>query len=261
MRRLLAAAALAALVAGSAPAAAQLRVTKRTDLAKPVKLEPGQAAILVGFRRPDKMSAGKSGILSFIRYDLETRDIAFQPKDAKKTGDTNTYYVQVKTADKKSALEHALMIVSAGDYALLGATPGPGGQVLNTFCLGAPTFRVNEGEVVYFGDVTPYINVKVLNGNGEGKSLPGIGPGSLLVGSMVKAMTAGRANAMAFSSHLEDARKALASQPALAGALKAADIRNEATYSCAGQDMTAYKVPGAPALEPTAPQEAAAAGE
>jgi hypothetical protein len=53
---------------------------------------------------------------------------------------------------------------------------------------------------------------------------------------------------------------ALAGQPALAGALKAADIRNEATYSCAGQDMTAYKVPGAPALEPP-PQEVATAGE
>ncbi len=256
MRRLFAAAAIAALAAGLTPAGAQLRVTKRADLAQPVKLEPGQAAILVGFRRPDKMSLGKSGILSFVRYDPAKRDIAFQPKDAKKTGDASTYYVQVKSADKKSAIEHALMIVSAGDYVLLGATPGPGGQVMNTFCLGAPTFRVNEGEVVYFGDVTPYLNVKVLNAGAEGKSLPALGPGSLLAGSMVKSMTAGRTNAMAYSSNVEDARKALANQAALAGALKAADIRNEATYSCAGQDMTAYKVPGAPSLGPAAPAEA-----
>lgn len=223
-RALLAAAAFGLAFTAAAPATAQLRADKRADLSQPVTLGPNQGAIVVGFRRPDSMSAGKSGTVAFMRYDREKRDLILQPRDAKKTGDTTTYSVLARSGDRKLPLDHAVMVVSAGDYVLYGASPGPGGQVTNTFCLGAPTFRVNAGEVVYFGDVTPYIFVKLENGD--------------------------RAMAMAYSSHPDDARKALAAQPALAGAFRPADLRNDATYGCVAQIMLAYTVPGVPALEP-----------
>ena len=94
------------------------------------------------------------------------------------------------------------------------------------------SFELNAGEVVYLGDITPYSR------RVDGKWIIG----------------------MAYTSHPEDARNALTAQPALLSALHTADIRNEATYGCYGQAMTAYAVPGAPALDPpTKPAETAAA--
>jgi hypothetical protein len=244
MSRVLVAAAVAFI---AIPAQAQLRVDKPADLGKPVTLGPDQGAIVVGFRRPDKMSLGKSGTVAFSRYDVDKRDTIFQPRDAKKSGDTKTYWVQAKSQAKKSALEHVVLPVSSGDYVLFGGAPGPSAPIVNSFCLGAPTFRVNPGEVVYFGDVTPYLFVKVLDPTVAAK--PG-GVGGALVGMAV----AGRANAMAYSANVDDARKALSAQPQLAAALKPANLRNHATYACASQSMTAYVVPGAPTIEaaPTA---------
>lgn len=207
-----------------AAAFAQLKVEKRADLAQPAVLGPNQGAILVGFRRPDKMSAGKSGVAAFARYDSAKRDLILQPRDAKKLGDQTTYWVLARSGNRKLTLDHAVMVVSAGDYVLFGASPGPGGLVTNTFCLGAPTFRVNAGEVVYFGDLTPYLFVKLEDGS--------------------------PAMAMAYSYHPDDARKALAGQPSLAAAFRPAALRNDATYGCAAQTMLAYEVPGAPPLEP-----------
>jgi hypothetical protein len=39
-----------------------------------------------------------------------------------------------------------------------------------------------------------------------------------------------------------------AKQPALAASFKPAAVENDATWGCIGQTMTAYRVPGAPAL-------------
>jgi hypothetical protein len=217
------------LAIAAVPASAQLKVVKRADLALPVTLGPDQGAILVGFRRPDKMSAGKGASAAFARYDLERRDVIFQPKNAKKQGDTTTYWVLAKSGDKKLTADYALMIVSAGDYVLFGATPAGNGMMVNTFCLGAPTFRVKAGEIAYFGDLTPYSNVKLTNGS--------------------------KAMAMAYSSHPEDARASHGQQAKLAEAVRPAELRNEATYACAGQAMLAYAVPGAAPLE--APSAAA----
>lgn len=219
-----AAAALAVLAA--VPAAAQLKVEKPADLAAPVALGPKQGAIVVGIRRPDKMSEHKGGTIAFARYDLAKRDIVAQPKHAKKEGDTTTYWVQVRSGDKTLAAEYLVMPVTAGDYVLFGATPAKMPQVGNTFCLGAPAFHVGAGEVVYFGDLTPYPNVKLVDGTSTA--------------------------AMAWSSHPDAAKAALAKQAALAAALKPAELANEATYGCAGLAMTAYAVPGAPALPPAA---------
>ena len=227
MRHFIALGALSTLVSGVSPAFAQLNANKRADLALPVKLEPGQGAVIVGFRRPDPMSLGKSGAVSFARYDLKSRDLIFQPKGAKKSGDTTTYSILARSAEKSQSQEYAVMIVSAGDYVMSGATPGGGGLITNTFCLGAPTFSVKAGEVTYFGDVTPYTNVRLVNGD--------------------------KTPAMAYSSHPEDAQKAIAGQPELAARFVVATIRNEATYGCYGQLMTAYRIPGLPELEPAPP--------
>jgi hypothetical protein len=87
---------------------------------------------------------------------------------------------------------------------------------------------VRAGEVVYFGDVTPYLNVRMEGGR--------------------------RASAMAYSSDIDTAREALSGQPTLAAALRPAEIRNQATFGCVAQNMLAYAVPGAEDLpEPPPP--------
>ncbi|GGE05996.1 hypothetical protein GCM10011529_10470 [Polymorphobacter glacialis] len=229
MRDMLRAAAIAAALSATVPAAAQLSVNKRADLAAPVVLGPNQGAIVVGFRRPDDWSAGKSGTIAFARYDVEKRDMIARPDNAKKLGDTNTYWVSVTSGDRKLVLDHVVMLVSPGDYVLYGATPGPGGMVANSFCFSAPTIRVAPGEIVYFGDVTPYLAARVAGG--------------------------GLHNGMAYSAHPEDARAALANQPALAAAFKSGDVRNGASYTCSGQAMMAYIVPGKPSLPDLAPDQ------
>lgn len=223
---LLLAAATAAL-----PAQAQLSVTKPTPLETPVTLGPGQGAVLVAFRRPDGWSLGKSGTIAFARYDPVRHDMIARPKDAKKNGDTNTYWIQVSSKDRKAALEYRLMLVSAGDYVLYGAAPGPGGMVMNSFCFNSITFRVSAGEVVYFGDVTPYIGARTQAG--------------------------GYYFGMPWSWHPDDAKAALASQPALQAAFRPGELKGGASYSGAGQMMTAYDVPGLPRLPPLTPEQKA----
>ena len=230
MSRLLKAAAAAALlVSAAAPAAAQLSVERRADLALPVTLGPGQGAILVGFRRPDPQSQNRHGSVAFARYDLEMRDIVSRPRGARKAGNTTTYWVHAKSGVRTLAQDHSLMIVTEGDYVMYGASPMR--LIDTTFCLGAPTFRVRAGEVVYFGDVTPYLNVRMEGGR--------------------------RASAMAYSSDIEKAREALASQPALLSALRPAEISNQATFGCIAQNMLAYSVPGAADLPPPSATPAA----
>lgn len=215
------AAALALVLALAAPAAAQM-VAKPADLSKPVMLAPGQAALVIGFRRPNSFSLGKSGQLAFARYDLVKRDLVFAPPGAKKAGDTTTYAIPVSSNDRNAPLEHVVMLVSPGDYVLLGATPGPVSGVANTFCFGTPTFRVNAGETVYFGDITPYIAVPMADGT--------------------------RGNAMAWSDHPDDARAALEKQPALAAGFRPAQLSNAALFRCFGMEMNAYYIPNKPNL-------------
>jgi hypothetical protein len=230
--RTISAALLGSFVCIATPAAAQLNANKRADLSASVKLEAGQAAIIVGYRRPDPMSVGKSGAVSFARYDLATRDLVFQPKGAKKSGDKTTYSIYVRSGNKALVQDYVVMLVSAGQYVMRGAVPGGGGVIANTFCLGAPTFSVGAGEVVYFGDVTPYTNVRLITGD--------------------------KTPAMAYSSHPEDAQKALAKQPDLLAKFKVATIQNDATFGCYGQLMTAYRIPGIGSLEPAPPPVASA---
>jgi hypothetical protein len=231
MTMILRAALLAATLSAGMPAMAQLSVTRPTPLELPVTMGPGQAALLVGFRRPDGWSLGKSGTIAFARYDPARHDMIARPRDAKKNGDTNTYWIQVSSRDRKAPLEYQLMLISAGDYVLYGAAPGPGGMVANSFCFNSITLRVNAGEVVYFGDMTPYIGARTENG--------------------------GYYFGMPWSFHPEEARAALARQPALQAAFKAGDLRGGASYSCSGQAMTAYDLPQLPRLPPLTAEEKA----
>lgn len=229
---------LASALLAATPAIAQLNVTKRADIVQPIVLAPGQAAVIVGFRRPDAMSMGKSGLVVFGRYDIEKRDLVDRPRDAKKNGDTTTYSISVHSGDRKLPLDHAIMLVSAGDYVLLGAAPGAVPGVTNSFCFGAPTFHVGAGEVVYFGDLTPYLGVRMADPNNFAPPTP----------MGIKAISDNIGSAMAYSSHSDDARAALSAQPALAKAFKPAHLRNGATYGCFAQEMTAYIVPGVESL-------------
>jgi hypothetical protein len=236
LRAALLAAAPLVLTLAAAPAGAQLSVTKPTPLETPVSLGPGQGAVLVAFRRPDGWSLGKSGSIAFARYDPVRHDMIARPRDAKKNGDTSTYWIQVNSKDRKAALEYRLMLVSAGDYVLYGASPGPGGMVMNSFCFNSITFRVNAGEVVYFGDITPYIGAKTADG--------------------------GYYFGMPHSFHPDEARAALKGQPALQAAFRPAELKGGASYSCSGQAMSAYDLPDLPRLPPlTAEQKAQFAAE
>ncbi|MEN9931581.1 MAG: hypothetical protein RIS17_154 [Pseudomonadota bacterium] len=211
---------IAALLAG--PATAQLSVTKPTPLETPVTMAQGQGALLVAFRRPDGWSLGKSGTIAFARYNPDRHDMIARPKDAKKNGDTNTYWIQINSKDRKAAVEYRLMLVSAGDYVLYGASPGPAGMVMNSFCFNSVTVRVNAGEVVYFGDITPYFGARTAAGTVY--------------------------SGMPWSWQPDAAQAALAGQPALQAAFKPGTLRGGASFSCSGQFMTAYDLPDLPRL-------------
>ena len=202
---------------GKVSALKSLTAGKKVDV-KALKLAPGQGAILVGFRRPDEHSLGRSASAAFARYDAEAGDLHYQPRDWKKKGDTTTYIVPVRSVDKKAGLELHFLPVTAGRYVLTTAQAGPyNPQMTTTFCLGAPSFEVKEGEVVYFGDLTPYLDAPKAGG--------------------------GKAIAMPYSSDAESARTLLASgQPALVEKFKTAELQNDSTWGCIGQAMTAYRV-------------------
>ena len=202
---------------GKVTAPASLTAGKKVDLGT-FKLAPGQGAILVGFRRPDTHSLGRSASASFARYDAEQGDLHYQPRDWKKKGDKTTYGVQARSIDKKAGHELHILPVTAGRYVLSTAQAGPyNPQQITTFCLGAPSFEVKEGEIVYFGDLTPYMDA------------PAEGGGKLL--------------AMPYSHDAEGARALLAARKAeLAANFRSAELRNDATWGCIGQAMTAYRV-------------------
>ena len=222
------------LAAGIDPGAAvtapaSLTAGKKVDLSKPLALGAGQGAILVAFRRPDGHSLGKSAAAGFARYDAAASDLHYQPRDWKKRGDTTTYAVQARSLDKKAGLELHIVPVTAGRYVLTGAQSGPyTPEAQPSFCLGAPAFDVATGEIVYFGDLTPYMGAPAEKG--------------------------GKLYAIPYSRDAEAAKALLASrQPALAAAFKPAVVENGATYGCAGVTMTAYQVPATAAPASAAP--------
>ena len=203
---------------------------RRVDPALPFALAPGEAAMVLAFRRPDEGSAGRTGEVQFARYDLAARDLVYQPRDWRRRGDTTTYRMNVISRDRRAPLEVHVLKVTPGDYVMVGQVPGPV-VVTNTFCFGAPTFHVEAGQIVYVGDFVPYMNVELSTGE--------------------------RLFTMAYTAHIDDARRTLAAQqPALAEAMTPATIRNRATFACAGIVMDRWDLPGMEALAAAEPQAA-----
>jgi len=201
---------------------------RNVDPAVPLALAPEEGAIVLAFRRPDEGSAGRTGEVHFARYDLEARDLIYQPRDWRSRGDNTTYRLQVKSSDRRAPLEVHVIRVTPGDYVITGHVPGVV-PMTTTFCFGGPTFHVGAGQVVYVGDFIPYMNHRL--------------------------STEERLTQVAYTAHLEDARRTLAArQPALAEALRQAAIRNRATFACAAINMDRWDIPGAALLPPPAPE-------
>jgi len=203
---------------GAVPGPGSLWLGKKVDPAVPVVLAPGEAAVVLAFRRPDIDSAGRSGRLDMARYDAEHGDLVYKPKDAKKKGDTTTYYLSTASKDRLSPMEVHVLKVTPGDYVLTGTAVGPL-LVTTTNCFGAPTFGVKAGEVAYVGDFVPLMEAR--NSKGD------------------------KVNTLAWTSHPEDARRVLAlKQPGIAAAMRPATLRNGATYACSAITMDRWDLPG-----------------
>jgi hypothetical protein len=206
---------------------------RRVDPAVPLTLAPNEGALVLAFRRPDAGSAGRTGEVQFARYDLAQRDLIYQPRDWRRRGDTTTYRMAVISSDRRAPLEVHVLKVTPGDYVITGHVPGVV-PVTNSFCFGAPTFHVGAGEVVYVGDFIPFMNHRLSTGE--------------------------RLTQVAYTSHIEDARRTLAvHQPMLAEGLRPATLRNRATYACAAITMDRWDIPGVEALPPPEPQAEAPA--
>ncbi|MHA6722934.1 hypothetical protein [Sphingomonas sp. RS2018] len=207
---------------------------KKVDPAVPVVLGPNEGAVVIAYRRVEAPALGRSGSIDLLRYDAEHRDVVYRPKDWKKQGDKTTYTASLSSRDKKAAYEVQVLKLTPGDYVINSTTVGAVVPT-STNCFGAPTFRVGAGEVVYLGDFVPYMGVKLSRGD----TMSGLVP----------------------TNHIEDARRTLAGpQPALAGALKPATIRNGATYACSGITMTRWDIAGVPDMPPPPPAPATVAG-
>jgi len=177
------------------------------DAAAPLKLAPGEGAVVLSFRRPVTASNGRAARIDFERYDPISRDLDYQPRNWKKAGDRTTYAARVQSTDPKAPYEVHVLRLSPGDYVLTGYEIGPG-MAFGDFCLGAPTFHVGEGETVYLGDFVPLWAARLSTGK--------------------------RIMALAWTPRLAETRAALtAAQPALATALKPAALHDRATYGCA----------------------------
>ncbi|HYJ52461.1 MAG TPA: hypothetical protein VEW04_04755 [Allosphingosinicella sp.] len=205
---------------------------RRADPAVPFALAPGEGAVVIAYRRPDGGSAGRSGTIDFARYDLAARDLVYQPRDWRRRGDNTTYRMSAASSDRRAPYEVQVMRVTPGDYVVTGHSVGRL-PITTSYCFGAPTFHVGEGEVVYVGDFVPYMDAELSNG----ESFFGI----------------------AWTSNIEDARRTLAqSHAALATALQPASLHNRASYACSAITMDRWDLPGVEPLPE--PEVRAAAG-
>jgi len=202
------------------------------DSASPLAIAPEEGAIVFAFRRPDEGSAGRTGEVHFARYDVEARDLVYRPRDWRRRGDNTTYHMAVISRNRRAPLEVHVLKVTPGDYVIAGHVPGLV-PVTNSFCFGAPTFRVEPGQVVYVGDFIPFMNARLSTGE--------------------------RLTQIAYTSHIDDTRRTLAvQQPSLAAALTQATLRNGATFACAAVTMDRWDLPGVDSLPPPTPTAASA---
>ncbi|MES3151921.1 hypothetical protein [Sphingomonas faeni] len=201
---------------------------KKVDPKAPFVLAPGEAAVVLAFRRPDALSAGRSALVQLARYDVAGRDLLYRRKDWKKTGDKTVYEVAAGSADRKAPYEVQVLKVTPGDY-VIASTAVVAKIATTSYCFGAPTFHVDPGAVLYVGDFVPVVDAKLKTGE--------------------------TVSTLAYASHIEDARRTLTtSQPALGAALRPATMQNRATYACSAITMDRWDLPGVGSLPPAAAQ-------
>jgi hypothetical protein len=189
---------------------------KKVDPKAPVNIGEEEAAVVVAFRRSVDMG-NQHGIISLRRFDAVKGDLIFQPRDWKKKGDKTVYSADVVSADKKAAYEIHMMRLTPGSYAI----DFDGLGKLNygtTNCFGAPMFSLKAGEVAYLTDIVP-VNMK----KADGRHVFEVG--------LVRDFSGVRSGFAQF-------------QPALAERMTEATIKNKATYSCFGINMTRMDFPG-----------------
>jgi hypothetical protein len=209
-----------------------LALGKKEDPANTFVLAPGEGAVVLAYRRVEPATVGRGATLQLWRYDPKAGDLIYQPRDWKKQGDKTTYSMVVSSLDRKSPYEVRVLHLTAGDYVIGSAGIGNMPSVV-TNCFGSPTFHVGAGEIVYLGDFIPYWNAPLSTG--------------------------AKLAALGYASHVEDARKVLAGRQAeSAAALKPADLRNGATFACAGVQMWRWEIDGLPPVPPPAPVQTAA---
>jgi hypothetical protein len=205
-----------------------LFIGKKIDAWVPVTLAPDEAAVVLAYRRPGELNAGRFVQMDVNRYDAQAQDLIYQPRDWKKKGDKTTYYVEVPSGDRKAGLEVQLLKLTPGDYVITSTSFAR--VAMSSNCFGAPTFHVGAGDVAYIGDFIPVWGAR----GADGKKQFGVG----------------------YASRIEDARRVLATkQPQLAAAMKAGKVMNGATYACSAITMDRWDINGAenvPALATTA---------
>ena len=194
---------------------------RKVDPATSIALKSDEALVAIAFRRTVPESSGRSALLQLARYDMDKRDLIYQPRDWKKRGDATVYAVTAASANRKAEYEVQLHRVTAGSYVVLG-TGLLGAVATNSYCFGAPAFRVEAGQTIYVGDLVPLVNARRADGD--------------------------RLTTLAYTRNLENARTVLATkQPDVAKAMIAAPLFNRATYGCAAVAMDRWDWPG---LEP-----------
>lgn len=202
-----------ALMGLSGPAWAQL--SEQVDLKKAARPEAGPNEAMIVLRAHAPEMAGDNRIL-FHRYDTERGQVA-AGVNGKPTGAKLTYTYSL-FGGKKGEKALRVAIVPAGEYVLAGRTFNA--NFTDSFCLGAPRFKLEPGMIAYVGDYEMFGLAKMPDGE--------------------------RRNAMRFSSDLDGARRDLAGAYAqLAEKLVAWSPVNGATFRCDGDEFTAYAIPGA----------------
>lgn len=202
--------ALAAL-AFATPAAAQL--VEQVDLKKPERPMPGPGEAMIVLRAHAPSMAGDNRIL-FHRYDPVAGKVV-QGIDGKPQGAKLTYSYSL-FGGKKGERVLRVAIVPAGEYVLAGRTFNI--NYTDAFCFGAPSFRLQPGEIAYVGDYEMF--------------------------ALAKMPDRERRNAMRYSADVEGARSSLAvAYPELAPRLASWTPQNGATFSCDGDEFTAYAIP------------------
>jgi len=191
------------------PGEPSLRISGGQDPHAPLVLGPGEGALVLAFRRPDKGSAGQHAAIMLRRYDLAGADLAALPVGQK---DDGRYSVPIQSTDRQRGYELQIVRLPAGYYVVDG-TAVNGALPDKSNCFGAPLIEVPAGQAVYAGDWVPYHNVKL----GKGTILP---------------------DALVLIGHLDQAKAALARfQPALAENLVPMAVANGASYTCANPNI------------------------